>query len=303
MGEHSPIANIRAALEQVKETGSDILISVGGGSPIDASKAMIYWQQQETGGEFMKQIAIPTTLSAAEYTINAGFTNEKGHKAGVQGTQLTPAGIILDAELTLHTPERLWLSTGIRALDHAIENLYRVGFPDPLRALCYQAIRDLFKYLPMSRKNPDDVTIRQKLQVASWMSLWPCWQAKISALGLSHALGHRLGATYGVGHGITSCLTLGPVIKLKARTESDANKEAIAEVLFYLGIPSSGNVEQDVVRVGEEVEGLVRRLGLHTTFKECRVPEKDIDIIATAAKHIPQDEPHYDQVRDMLSKL
>jgi len=120
MGEHSPIANIRAALEQVKETGSDILISVGGGSPIDASKAMIYWQQQETGGEFMKQIAIPTTLSAAEYTINAGFTNEKGHKAGVQGTQLTPAGIILDAELTLHTPERLWLSTGIRALDHAI---------------------------------------------------------------------------------------------------------------------------------------------------------------------------------------
>ena len=70
IGEHSPIANIRAALQEVKSSKSDTIISVGGGSPIDASKAIIYYAQQELGGEFMKQIAIPTTLSAAEYTVN-----------------------------------------------------------------------------------------------------------------------------------------------------------------------------------------------------------------------------------------
>ena len=69
IGEHSPIANIRAALEQVKQSGSDIIVAVGGGSPIDASKAIIFYHQQEAGGAFMKQIAIPTTLSAAEYTV------------------------------------------------------------------------------------------------------------------------------------------------------------------------------------------------------------------------------------------
>lgn len=112
-------------MEEVKKSGSDVIVSVGGGSPIDASKAIIYYLQQETGGEYMKQIAIPTTLSAAEYTvkappyaacprsepvlqISAGFTNEKGHKSGIRSEQLAPAGIILDAELTLHTPEKLW---------------------------------------------------------------------------------------------------------------------------------------------------------------------------------------------------
>jgi hypothetical protein len=116
------------------------------------------------------------------------------------------------------------------------------------------------------------------------------------------------------------CLTLAPVIKLKASIASDADKEALAGVLLYLGIPSTGSTEGDVVRVAEEVErypfrrirlpipihvlySLVKRLGLHTTLKECRVPEKDFDIIASAAKHIPQDEPHVDKVQEMLTKI
>lgn len=303
IGEHSPIANVHTALEQIKKSGSDIIISIGGGSPIDAAKAMIYFHQKEHGGEFLKQIAIPTTLSAAEYTTSAGFTNEKGHKSGVQAIQLAPSAVILDAELTLPTPERLWLSTGIRALDHAIESLYRPGFPLPLHALSYQAIRDLIFYLPRSKSSPQDLEVRQRLQIASWMSLWPLVQEKPTPLGLSHALGHRLGATYAIGHGITSCLTLGPVIKLKAEIASEVDKKALAGILFYLGIPSTGSIEQDVLRVGEEVESLVKRLGLHTTFKEMRVPEKDFDIIASAAKHIPQDEINVGKVREMLARL
>ena len=69
VGEHSPISGIRAGVDAFKKSGADIIVSVGGGSPIDASKAIIYFLHEELGGEFLRHIAIPTTLSAAEYTV------------------------------------------------------------------------------------------------------------------------------------------------------------------------------------------------------------------------------------------
>ncbi|PBK80459.1 Dehydroquinate synthase-like protein, partial [Armillaria gallica] len=120
IGEHAPIAGIRRAVKIFRESGCNIIVSIGGGSPIDASKAVLYFAQEESRGPILPQIAIPTTLSAAEYTIGAGYTNDQGQKVLVSSKRLIPAGIILDAELTLPTPERLWLSTGIRALDHAV---------------------------------------------------------------------------------------------------------------------------------------------------------------------------------------
>ncbi len=69
IGQHSPIAGIRNGVKAFKDAGADIIVSVGGGSPIDASKAILYYLQQETGGPYLRQIAIPTTLSAAEYTV------------------------------------------------------------------------------------------------------------------------------------------------------------------------------------------------------------------------------------------
>ncbi len=85
-----------------------------------------------------------------------------------------------------------------------LENLYRPLVPEPLKALCYVALSDLFKYLPMSKANPQDVEVRQKLQLAAWMSLWPAKRDKYTSLGLSHSLGHKLGARYGIPHGVTS---------------------------------------------------------------------------------------------------
>lgn len=72
IGQHSPIAGIREAIKVYTEAGCDIIVSVGGGSPIDASKAVLYFIQQQNGGPTPKQIAIPTTLSAAEYSVSLG---------------------------------------------------------------------------------------------------------------------------------------------------------------------------------------------------------------------------------------
>ncbi|PIL35439.1 hypothetical protein GSI_02166 [Ganoderma sinense ZZ0214-1] len=283
IGQHAPIAGIRNGVKAFKDVGADVIVSVGGGSPIDAAKAILYFIQQETGGRCLPQIAIPTTISAAEYTIGAGFTNEQGDKSGVASQELAPAGIILDAELTLATPERLWLSTGLRALDHAVENLYRRPVPIPIKYLCYAAMADLFAYLPKSKANPQDVEVRQRLQIASWMSLWPMKNEKHGAVGLSHSLGHKLGATYGIPHGITSCLTLASVVSLKAEVASQQDKEALAAALFYLREESTGSVEGDVRKLASLIQQLVDNLGLKSTLSQYNVPKHDLPKIARLA--------------------
>ncbi|KAJ3490389.1 hypothetical protein NLI96_g1501 [Meripilus lineatus] len=302
IGQHTPVAGIKAGLNLLKESGSDVIVSVGGGSPIDASKAILYFHQQETGGDTLRQIAIPTTLSAAEYSIGAGYTNEEGMKVAVSSQLLAPAGIILDAELTLPTPERLWLSTGIRALDHAVENLYRPQVPPPMKHLCYAALVDLFKYLPLSKADPKAIDVRQKLQVASWMSLWPIRFQQYSALGLSHALGHKLGATYSIPHGITSCLTLAPTVNLKADVASEEDKEWLADALFYLRKPSTGNREGDIRKLAAEIQQLVDGLGLHSTLTEYKVPKEDLPGIAERALARKND-PTHPQVVRLLESL
>ncbi|PAV19863.1 alcohol dehydrogenase IV [Pyrrhoderma noxium] len=286
IGEHSPVADIDAGVSALKRSNADVIVSVGGGSPVDASKVMIYRLHQESPEtKFLPHIAIPTTLSAAEYASHAGYTNEKGSKVGISAPELSPAGIILDAELTLPTPERLWLSTGLRAVDHAVESLYRPFVPQPVKILCYAALADLFEYLRKSKANPNDIEARQKLQVASWMSLWPLKLGEhvFAPHGLSHALGHRLGATYRIGHGFTSCLTLPPSVALQAQTASTEHKRALAATLFYLRIPSTGNDDSDILRLSSEIEKLVTDLGLHTNLASNGVPREDLPRIAEQA--------------------
>ncbi|TFK22557.1 alcohol dehydrogenase IV [Coprinopsis marcescibilis] len=283
IGEHTPIAGIRNGIKAYRENGCDHIVAVGGGSPVDGSKAILYNIQLEDGGVTPPQIAIPTTLSAAEYSIGAGFTNDEGHKVAVSSQELAPAGIILDAELTLATPERLWLSTGIRSLDHAVENLYRPLVTIPSKALCYAALKDLFKYLPESKKDPTNVVVRQRLQVASWMSLFPMKLERYSALGISHSLGHKLGARYHIPHGITSCLTLAPTVAMKAEVGSKDDKEWLADALFYLREPSTGSLEGDVRRLATLINNLVVELGLQTTLTEYKVPRDELESVAEGA--------------------
>jgi len=282
IGQHAPVQGIIRGIEAFRAAGADIIVSIGGGSPIDASKAIVYRLQQQSGGKFLNHIAIPTTLSAAEYRGGAGYTDEQGNKVSVSDPMIAPAGVILDAELTLATPEELWLSTGIRALDHAVEGLYHPAMPYPLQVFCYAALSDLFKYLPKSKAQPGDLEARQKLLIAAWMSLWPKTE-KYGSLGLSHSLGHKLGATYGIPHGITSCLTLASVVGLKADVASPEDKAALAGALFYLREPTTGSVEGDVKRLGSKIDALVRGLGLHRTLAAYNVPKANLPTIAKLA--------------------
>lgn len=310
IGQHAPVEAIHKAVELVQSKRIDVLVSVGGGSPIDSSKAISYYVHEKTHGKddddvrnYIPSIAIPTTLSVAETTQNAGFTQDK-KKTGVSHAALVPRVLILDAELTLSTPERLWLSSGMRAVDHAIEALYRPGdFNHLLRYTYLGALRELFPLLRASKASPSDVELRQRLQLAVIASLFP--EARKGALGLSHGLGHALGSTYSIPHGITSCLTLAASIAYTAKLESTPRGllANLAEALPYIdpakhplsATPptldtkiSTDELRNRGIAVAQEVDKLVRDLGLATSLKEWKVPEADYE---TIAKHVTPKSP------------
>lgn len=256
MGEHTPGSAVEKAAQEAAE--ADLLVSVGGGSVIDGTKAVAV----RLG--YPMQVAVPTTLSGAEWAHLVGVTDEEaGRKGGFADPKAVPQVVILDAEATLYTPEKLWLSTGIRALDHAIE-----GFLGPKEhpiedVLGLEGVGRLVDHLPQSREAPEDVRLRHELQLAAWMA----YSGPLNTpMGLSHALGRRIGASYGVPHGYTSCITLAPTLEVVRHQTPEERWNRLAEALG--GDPA------------ERVAVLVKKLDLPDKLRDVGVPEEDLEEIA-----------------------
>ncbi|EXJ60788.1 hypothetical protein A1O7_04941 [Cladophialophora yegresii CBS 114405] len=283
--EHAPIAQIDEASDLVQQDGNlDTVISVGGGSPIDSAKAISY-RMHNKNGRFLTHIAIPTTLSAPETTAFAGFTMEDGTKTTVYHPNLQASYVLYDPSFARHTPPTLFTSTGIRALDHAVEMQYHpTATVVPCRQMALSAIHDFFKYLPQYHRDPtgvDDEVIT-RLFLASFSSMGFLGLNMKGGLGLSHALGYALGSPYRIPHGITSCLTLGHVVKLKARRNLE-HAASVAAILPAMGIQRSGDDIEDAEKVGDLILRLVADLGLSTTLTEKNVSRDQIDIITARA--------------------
>ena len=217
IAQHAPMAQIDAGVKEASSARADGIVSFGGGSAIDAAK-IISVRLADGGDRALPHIAIPTTLSAAELAAGAGFTNEAGDKAGLRDPRLLAETVIYDAELVMATPMELWLSTGIRALDHAVEGFLSDGDHPFNDVMAVEAIRRLFESLPRAKASPDDVDVRTENQLAAWFSFT---LPAASASGLSHTMGKQIGARYGIPHGVTSCLLLPHVMRYLERRMRD----------------------------------------------------------------------------------
>jgi alcohol dehydrogenase class IV len=279
--QHAPESGITAAVQLARACQADLLVSVGGGSPIDAAKAVAQ-RLAGDGKAVLPQIAIPTTLSAAEFSHVAGYTDETHKsKTGISGREITPRVVVLDPELTLSTPLWLWLSSGIRALDHAVETLYSPGYHPINDVLALQAIVDLFAYLPQSQGDPENLAYRQLCQQAAWMSYFGPATAGAHA-GLSHTIGKRIGATYDVPHGVTSCILLPHVMRFKADNPADAAR--LAPVARALRRAGGAAGDREAARASADaVAGLVSGLELPTRLRDVKVPREDFEKIARAS--------------------
>ena len=272
--QHSPKGDVARAVEQARTLKADVLVSVGGGSPIDATKAVAQALWQESGS-LLPHIAIPTTLSAAEFSHLVGVTDEDAKvKSGFSDAKLTPRGVILDASLTLTTPMQLWLSTGIRSLDHAVESLYAPGVHPINDVLALEAIRKLFIYLPRVKAQPDDLDARTELQLASWMSFF----GEVNTpMGLSHNLGRRIGASYDVPHGITSCIILPHVMHAFASIYT----QQLARIAQALGLASeNADATQRALSIADAVRDLIGQLDLPQHLRDVDIDENELQKIA-----------------------
>lgn len=263
----------------------------------------------------LKLIVIPTTLSAAEYNTASGATHPATHKkAGFAHPLCAPKCIILDPGLCTTTPQRLWLSTGMRAVDHCVEALCTDLCTRQVAQSADEGLRCLVSGLLACRADAtttDDadaagVAARSTCQFGAWKAMHAV-HCQVP-LGASHAIGHQLGSVAGVPHGETSCVMLPAVMKYNKGANS-ARQERVADILWSVAgqLFAGVGLARDKADAGDLIKALVRRLGLPTTLGEVGVSEEAVlDRIAEHTltdmwgKTNPRRLDNKEQVREIL---
>ena len=279
---HTPWPSVIAAAEAVRAAQPDLILTVGGGTPIDTVKILqiclahgitraedLEGQGAAEKPSPVRQVAIPTTLSGAEFSNLGGGTDVRSRiKHSFTGPDINPRSVILDPAITLHTPEWLWLSTGIRGVDHAAEALCSVDAHPYCDGLALHALRLFAGALPRTRAAPQDLAARLQCQQASWLAASTI--ARVN-YGASHGIGHALGAAADVPHGHTSCIMLPHVLRFNEPATSQKQK-LIAEAL---GAPGKS--------AADAVATLVRALGQPATLREAGVKREQLAAVAAAS--------------------
>jgi alcohol dehydrogenase class IV len=289
MPAHSPRSAIVAATRQAREAKADLIVTLGGGSITDAAKAVqlclangvdtvegmdAIRGDAEIRPPTVRQISIPTTLSAGEFSALAGVTNEATRIKEMFRHPLTvPQAVILDPEVTRHTPMWLFLSTGIRAVDHCVEAICSAESTEFTNASSLHGLSLLARGLPRVKADPADMKARLDCQIGSWLSM--SGLAAGVPMGASHGIGYVLGAVFDVPHGHTSCIMLPSVM----RWNKPANADRQALVANAMGHPAD--------EAADVLDGFIRGLGMPRSLAEVKIGREQFDRIAQQAMGTP----------------
>jgi maleylacetate reductase len=293
MPAHSPRHAVIAAAEQARAAETDLIVTVGGGSITDAAKAVqLCLSNDVRSAEAMdalrvsgaglpdlnpptvRQVSVPTTLSAGEFSGVAGVTDERTHvKEMLRHPRIIPAAVILDPALTVHTPEWLFLSTGIRAVDHCVEGLCSNEANPYTDAQALRGLSLLTSGLSKVKADPTDLRARLDCQMGSWLSMGPL--AAGVPMGASHGIGYVLGAVFDVPHGHTLCIMLPAVM----RWNKSVNAERQALVAAAMGQPDGD--------AGDLLDRFIGGLGMPRSLSAVKIGPEQFDRIAQGAMHTP----------------
>jgi len=283
----------------------DVIITLGGGSAIDAAKGMwLYYENPETDfdslrlkfmdirkrvfkfpklGRKSKFVAIPTTSgTGSEVTSFAVITDKANNtKYPLADYELTPDVAIIDPEFVMTVPPSVTADTGMDVLTHAIEAYVSVLASDFTDGLAIKAIQLVFEYLPRAYKNGNDKVAREKMHNASCIAGMAFTNA---FLGINHSLAHKLGGEFHIPHGRANAILLPHVIEYNAskpskfvsfpKYETFIADKRYAEIAKALGLPSS-TVEEGVNSLIKAVRDLMKELNLPMTIAECKVDKKE----------------------------
>ncbi len=280
--QHVPSCSVTELARAIDQHHADCVISFGGGSPIDTVKAAIH-TLMTTGGPWSSNddgpahIAVPTTLSAGEFTAVVGITDETTRvKRAISDARLAPRTVFIDPSVTLETPGWLWAASGVRALDHAVETLYSPRHHPLGDALASRGLSMLLHHLPasLSATGAEQLEHRLQCQLGAWLSVFGITNA---GLGLSHALGHQIGPRWDVPHGVTSCITLPHAMRLMAMVapERFGPIARAFELAFDERHPGTAALES-----ANRMALFISRLELPQRLRDVHVPREEVREVA-----------------------
>ena len=277
--QHVPRGTVNALGKELERLNADCAVSFGGGSPIDSTKVALYGLLP---ARELTHIAVPTTLSAAEYTHAGGVTDESTKvKSGVYDPRVLPRTVIADPALTLSTPDWLWVTTGMRALDHAIECAYAIRHQPISDALASKAIALFLEHLPASIRTDgaERLAHRGQCQAASWFSIYGAMNTRF---GLSHLLGHQIGPKWDVPHGVTSCITLPNAMRFMANLAP----ERFGPVAEGFGIPfDRSNPKPAALACADRTEQFIAQFDVPKRLRDANVPREELSQIVGPIVH------------------
>ncbi|MEE0452406.1 iron-containing alcohol dehydrogenase [Peptacetobacter sp.] len=273
------VTTVKKGVEMMNEFQPDLIIGIGGGSPIDAAKAMwIFYEYPEfTFEEAAKPfnlpelrqkanfIAIPTTSgTATEVTSFSVITdNETGVKYPIADYNITPDVAIVDTNLVQSMPKTLVANTGMDALTHAIE-AYVSNARNPITdALAMKSIEMIYATLVDSFNG--DEQARKDMHIAQNLAGMAFSNA---ILGIVHSMSHKTGKIFNIPHGLANAIYLSAAIQFNAKTA----KDAYADIARRLGL--EGNTEDELVESLVNVVKQFRKdMGMANSLKEFGLSE------------------------------
>ena len=275
----SEIATVNKAAVQAREAGCDSFLAVGGGSVLDTTKVVNICVS--LGGELLQyqglnnitdrlkpMLAIPTTAgTGSEVTMVAMVKDAAESKKMLFGSRfLAPDVAILDPTLIVSLPPKLTAATGMDAVTHCIESYSSILSSSPMtEGLCLEALRMLFKYLPVATAHGDDMEARAATLVASSMAGVAFTN---SGVGIVHALAHSTGARFGTHHGATNSVFLPHCMKFNI----DVVAERFATIARHLRITDSSNDAVASRALIEAIEKLAHDIGMPSRLRDLGVP-------------------------------
>lgn len=268
----------------------DMVIGLGGGSAIDAGKAMIYFAKRENYIENIPFIAVPTTSgTGSEVTDFSVITDrEKSLKYPLIDESLLPDMAVLDAHLTLTVPHAVTAATGMDVITHAIEALVSTEATDFSDAAAEKAIKLVRSNLVTAYREPENLEARQAMHNASCLAGIAFNNA---GLGLNHGMAHALGAKFHIPHGKANGILLPYVMGFNAGCFDQLNENAkrYAKIARLIKVDSE-SVRTSALNLIRTIKRTNEQLSIPKSLKEAGIPEKDFrEAIPEMAKAALQD--------------
>lgn len=266
-----PIENVVAGVKEIAAFKPDLVVTIGGGSAIDAAKAMKEFASKIYNYEKLPLIAVPTTSgTGSEVTSFSIITDSsKGVKYPLVADSLLPEEAILDTELVRSVPKTITADTGMDALTHAIEAYVATNANEFSDALAEKAIRLIFDYLPEAYHDGNNAIAREKMHQASTMA---GIAFNAAGLGINHSIAHACGAKFHIPHGRLNAILLPEVILYNAGLEGYLNTDLnpAADKYAYLArmlrLPAT-NSAIGTRSLIKSIEKLRAGLGMPADFK------------------------------------